>query len=622
MSDHSTGDLMKHAKRKHLNLLKYCQEEYTKLESRSKAAVRTLSCTSVRRTENTAVKKYNDGHPQQRLLENSLLSVVTENMWSFRSINSDSFKEFVALLHPQFTVPSGETLSNKILDREFERIRLTIIDELSQAESLSCSFDGWQTVKGTKVYGVVVHFIRSDATYCTRLLSTMPASSGRQNAAAVKTSILDAFSQFGQGTNVRIFDKVRTCVTDREAKMVSVVRDGLRLEDPFCNVHLLNSMVKSSLKVHNDIHVLIAKIHAVCIAVKADNSLLTRFGLEQKSAGIDKPLMLIPLMEIRFVTAYITVRRFNRLQEPLRALLPSMDPAYSVTDAEWKALAFVESLFAPISDVVAALSSATTATLPCVVPSLIVIANNVSRVRMALIEQEDDDFTCLRQGLLAVCSEVLRFLRDHWDLQSFKPVHNERPEHSIQRISRLLIATSLHPLMKRATSADLQLFEGNNHLVHEAFQSILRVHFSALKKVIQPRPSTVSGKPVDLAAVVKESMWASVISPLQGSPTSADVVTLTQVKSKFETEFQEFQATAFDLPFFIIATDKQHLLPFAVDLQNFWSSQKAKFPLLFKVCKNHYSLSLMIFVWCFKQFSVLSKGVPDRLLCPGFNRPC
>uniref|UniRef100_A0A182XQ07 BED-type domain-containing protein n=1 Tax=Anopheles quadriannulatus TaxID=34691 RepID=A0A182XQ07_ANOQN len=152
----------------------------------------------------------------------------------------EKFKKFVRMLNPKYEVPSRKTLSNGLLESNYQRELAKLTDNLSKTTSLALTSDGWTNSNNTSFMAVTVHYINDESNLCSNLLecTEFPNKHTADNIAICLKNVAEKF---------KIHDKIQAVVTDNAANMKAGVRQTKFTHLP-CFAHTLNLIVQNAVQ--------------------------------------------------------------------------------------------------------------------------------------------------------------------------------------------------------------------------------------------------------------------------------------------------------------------------------------------------------------------------------------
>ena len=87
----------------------------------------------------------------QIILESLLIRALYSAGVSFNVVENEDFILFLKKACPSFKIPSRHTLSDNLLDREFNHLQLIVNSALSESPTYCLISDGWSNVQKTSI---------------------------------------------------------------------------------------------------------------------------------------------------------------------------------------------------------------------------------------------------------------------------------------------------------------------------------------------------------------------------------------------------------------------------------------------------------------------------------------
>lgn len=171
-------------------------------------------------------------------LDEALVNMVVKDSQPFSIVDDTSFKEFVALLDPTYTVPSRKTLKIMV-NRRYEQEKTNAKALVQRVEAVSLTADMWTSIAMDAYLAVTCHYVDDSAKLATVLLGVLPFPEAH-TAVNITTATKSLMMERG------IEGKVTSIVTDAGANMIASVRN-LNLRHSLCFAHSFNLVVKKSI---------------------------------------------------------------------------------------------------------------------------------------------------------------------------------------------------------------------------------------------------------------------------------------------------------------------------------------------------------------------------------------
>lgn len=166
----------------------------------------------------------------------------------FRVIESSYFKKMIAVLNPAYAnnIPCRNTLSSKLLDDEYDRLKKKVEKILSDTTSgLILISDGWTNVRKNHLVNFCVHVPNIGKTFFYKSIDTSEIT---QDAQQVADQLLDVINEIGR-------EKFCGVVTDNAPVMQAawkfVETEITHISANGCAAHCVNLLIEDIVKVSN-----------------------------------------------------------------------------------------------------------------------------------------------------------------------------------------------------------------------------------------------------------------------------------------------------------------------------------------------------------------------------------
>jgi len=98
---------------------------------------------------------------RQKCLNQILLKMLVKDMQPFSIVSDEGFREFVAALDPSYSLPDRMTLT--VLPGMYSDAVDKVKAELSEAESITLTTDGWTSMTTDGYIAVTAHYIQCES---------------------------------------------------------------------------------------------------------------------------------------------------------------------------------------------------------------------------------------------------------------------------------------------------------------------------------------------------------------------------------------------------------------------------------------------------------------------------
>ncbi|XP_041786896.1 zinc finger BED domain-containing protein 4-like [Anopheles merus] len=228
------------------------------------------------------------------------------------------------MLNPKYEVPSRKTLSNGLLESNYQRELAKLTDNLSKTTSLALTSDGWTNSNNTSFMAVTVHYINDESNLCSNLLecTEFPNKHTADNIAICLKNVAEKF---------KIHDKIQAVVTDNAANMKAGVRQTKFTHLP-CFAHTLNLIVQNA--VQKSISDTVEKIKTIVRFFKKNSTATHKLAEAQQKLGFIV-LKLKQDVLTRWNSTYDMINRFHKNKIPILSCLDSMKYKHDLSTKDW-----------------------------------------------------------------------------------------------------------------------------------------------------------------------------------------------------------------------------------------------------------------------------------------------
>ena len=88
-------------------------------------------------------------------LKSMFAECVYQTAQSFNASTHECWIKFFAKLRPKFEVPTKHELSNRLLDKSFEKVSSLTEDYICKADYISIVIDGWTNVRKDSIINII-----------------------------------------------------------------------------------------------------------------------------------------------------------------------------------------------------------------------------------------------------------------------------------------------------------------------------------------------------------------------------------------------------------------------------------------------------------------------------------
>lgn len=368
--------------------------EFQPQSSTSKAGTSLVSQTSQPSKTQTTVTHFlhkKMGITARRKIDESLMLLFTRDFQPFSIVEDYGFKKFVMALNPSYQLPARKTITNTLLQAEYEEVYNNTKELLMNVKALTLTTDCWTSSTTENYLAVTGHFLTNEFAMKHVLLGcdSFPESHTAQNLAAAIQQILNEFN---------LENKVNMVISDNAANIKKAIKDVLKLKHFGCYAHTLNLIAQDSLKLVVEI---LQKVKDIVAYFRRSTSAMSKLLDEQKRSNIVPTKRLVQEVVTRWNSTYYMVERFVNLEEPIRKSMALINHDFPIISVEeWEFLKEMIIILKPLEDVTKTMSGENYLTGS----SVIVITDGLVNVYEKLLKDEynkvsNDVITAILNGI-------------------------------------------------------------------------------------------------------------------------------------------------------------------------------------------------------------------------------
>lgn len=520
------------------------------------------------------IAKYSSASKKQLNRDRRLAFFLVDTCTPFHRIDHPSFKAFVGKLDPKWNSPSAKRMSASIIPSLRKEIfHRDILPRLAAASCISITTDSWKSITRTKYTTLNVHLVDPDSSSPISLnIQTLPLDTTSETGQDLAKNLRKALEQTLGG----LCAKVKFGVADRASNQTKSLRIfGCAVM--FCNVHMLNTITKHAVKDCSDIDELLKKTHHISLKIRSDSELNSQLKSQQMSdPKCLRVLELIPHMDVRFMTFYITLRRFIKLKPYLRSILPLTGmPELQFNVNEWLLAEEVLNVLEPLNEAIVRLSGSEYATLPMVFPTIHQLRIKLSQRKEALeldsssrIEEQD------KIKMVSFFDAIDRELNSFWDYRTLTTLRGE-PATSC-RLKYQMAASLLHPLFKDVDVIDDATTTRCWAYLKELGTEIIKHHDSLFSKSARDDIDQHSSNFHTRVASTKDTQ---IFLTKRKKAVEAES-SLSSFLRMYQLDLTRYASQPVETPFGDQARDNDF---FNFNISSWWHTNKAMFPSLYIV---------------------------------------
>lgn len=173
-------------------------------------------------------------------IDTQLLKMIATGHYPLRMVEDPQFKKFVALLNPQYQLPTRKTLSESILPKQYNECKEKVKADVKKAQSVCLATDGWTSVNNDSFIAVTVHYIDPAETKIKSNLLGCVEYNERHTSANLTAFLRDNMAEWN------IANSTTAIASDNAANISAAIKEGSWRQIP-CFAHSLNLCVQTAL---------------------------------------------------------------------------------------------------------------------------------------------------------------------------------------------------------------------------------------------------------------------------------------------------------------------------------------------------------------------------------------
>ena len=333
---------------------------------------------------------------QNELLCQALAKLIVRKMLPLSFVSSDTFKDFLAVVEPNFKVPCVQIIKNR-LNLMREQLTNKIKAELSAATDMGCIADCWSSISQDSYLTITTYFLDPNWTPKSFTLTTEEACE-RHTAANLTARLHNVISHWD------LDGKVLAVVTDNAPNAKNSVRaleNLLITKGVTCAAHSLQLCVTNALKI-TGIRSICEQASKLVGHFRHSNIAATALERKQEQLGLVK-LKLIQNCSTRWDSTFSMINRLilnrsaitNELSD--RSITnPAISNKLEILDSEWLTMENIRKILKPFQVATTVLSGDSYSPTSMVRPIAFMLREN----HLAILHDDD--------GLIESTKAILR----------------------------------------------------------------------------------------------------------------------------------------------------------------------------------------------------------------------
>lgn len=175
-------------------------------------------------------------------IDEQLVRMIASGHYPFRLVEDEEFVKFVAMLCPQYKLPTRKTLSESLIPKMHTSCMERVKMEVEAAPAVCLATDGWTSINNDSFLAVTAHYLRPtpDATEMKSSLLGCVEYSERHTAINLTAFLREIMSEWN------ITHKTTAIASDNAANITAAIQQGNWRQIP-CFAHSLNLCVQKAL---------------------------------------------------------------------------------------------------------------------------------------------------------------------------------------------------------------------------------------------------------------------------------------------------------------------------------------------------------------------------------------
>lgn len=276
----------------------------------------------------------------KKKIDDDLMLLFIKDYQPFSIVEDTGFRRFVGSLNPSYQLPSRKTISNTLLQAEYESVYNKTRQVMGEVTAVTLTTDCWTSCNSENFLAVTAHFINNYFDICSVLLdcSSFKESHTSANLASeIKRVILEW----------NLTGKILIIISDNAANIKKAIKEDLKYKHFGCYAHTLNLIAKDALELALPV---VEKVKTIVAFFKRSTSAMEKFLEQQRRLNKDKePKKLIQDVQTRWNSTYYMAERFTELEEPIRTTMALVNKDLPVISVEeWEFLQELVKVLAPL----------------------------------------------------------------------------------------------------------------------------------------------------------------------------------------------------------------------------------------------------------------------------------
>ncbi|CAH1979160.1 unnamed protein product [Acanthoscelides obtectus] len=255
-----------------------------------------------------------------------LMGLFIKDYQPFSIVEDEGFKNFVAALAPDYSLPGRKYLSDSLLHEMYNKCYESTREQMNQVKKICLTTDHWTST--ANYMGITAHFIDEDFKLRSKLIKCIKFE-GEHTAVQIAAEMKRTAEEWS------LLDKILIVITDNASNITNAVTKELMWKHFGCFAHKLNLVVRSALKSET---LIIEKVKTIVNHFKRSPQATEKLLKAQRQLGNDNPLCVIQDVETRWNSTYHMIQRLVKIQEAIRSTVANLNaPKINMlSETEWK----------------------------------------------------------------------------------------------------------------------------------------------------------------------------------------------------------------------------------------------------------------------------------------------
>ena len=296
-----TSAMINHLVNKHIeiaNKVAVCQNK-----------IKAKEIKNTEKKQSTIPFKPKLGKERKELIINSIARIITEDMRPLNITISKGFAQFVKIMESDFVMPSRSTFRYTIIPKKYEKIKLSIIEDISKVDFFGVSFDAWTNINMAAFITILIHYIDQYFNWKNLVLKTFKVTES-QTADYISEKIMKILLSFGLDINHKNFFSISDC----GANMIKTSK-LLHIPHVPCFAHILHNTLKTIVSIP-EIESIVAKSRKMVSFFKVSYKRNLQLKLIQKKLNISELALKLDCDQ-RWNSLYLMINRLIELKSAL-----------------------------------------------------------------------------------------------------------------------------------------------------------------------------------------------------------------------------------------------------------------------------------------------------------------